>query len=286
MREKFNLTMRKIDKMVARSKEFVTETEEDNYSSTGQAGGQDNGKQMQKGGSGKKSFNVHKIMEAMEQQRKKSAQIFKTKVLAWVMALFWVMIGHFYASTFILWSASLLHKEVISTGQILRKDAEIKFSWLDVYWYMVGTYIAIPYVFLRRSITETLIFESWTIKMVLYQYHSLISQSLFFIGAFLTMIKLNRGFVKYQMRRTLWTMVSLGYVFMLSTVQIYNLYQGYIWVVCPILCVRFNGFMIKTIYNSRSQKHEPIHKFLPERDRTSIIIAFFATCVFAWWISG
>ena len=68
------------------------------------------------------------------------------------------------------------------------------------------------------------------------------------------MIKLNRGFVKYQIRRTLWTSVSLGYVFMLSTVQIYNLYQGYIWVVCPILCVRFNGFMIKLVYNNRSRK--------------------------------
>ena len=54
--------------------------------------------------------------------------------------------------------------------------------------------------------------------MVLYQYHSLISSTLFIIGGFLLIIKLNRGFVKYQMRRTLWTTVSLLYVFMLSTV--------------------------------------------------------------------
>lgn len=41
---------------------------------------------------------------------------------------------------------------------------------------------------------------------------------LFIIGIFCTMVKLNRGFVKYQIKRTLLTGVSLGYVFMLSTV--------------------------------------------------------------------
>ena len=60
--------------------------------------------------------------------------------------------------------------------------------------------------------------------MLLYHYHSLISSILFMIGGSILVIKLNRGYVKYQMRRTLWTTVSLLYVFMLSTVQIYNLY--------------------------------------------------------------
>jgi len=83
------------------------------------------------------------------------------------------------------------------------------------------------------------------------------------LGMLLLMIKLNRGFVKYQMRRTLWTTVSLCYVFMLSTVQIYNLYQGYIWVIVPLLSVRINALITKLIHENRSKKKTPILKYLP-----------------------
>ena len=85
-------------------------------------------------------------------------------------------------------------------------------------------------------------------QVLLYQYHTLFSSTLCLIGLFLLMIKLNRGFVKYQMRRTLWTTVSLLYVFCLSTVQIYNLYKGYIWVIVPLLSVRVNAWVIKLIH--------------------------------------
>lgn len=88
------------------------------------------------------------------------------------------------------------------------------------------------------------------------------------------------------MRRTLWTTASLLYVFMLSTVQIYNLYQGYIWVVVPLLSVRVNAWFTKMIHSSRSEKKTPIHKYLPTKDRTSVIVSFFLTGVFAFFLSG
>lgn len=100
----------------------------------------------------------------------------------------------------------------------------IAFSWLDWYWYAVGAYICIPYAFLRRNITESLEINSDFVQIFLYQYHTFISSVFLLVGALILMIKLNRGYVKYQMRRTLWTTCSLLYVFMLSTVQIYNLY--------------------------------------------------------------
>ena len=71
----------------------------------------------------------------------------------WIVACFWVLCGHFYCAIFILWSASVLHKEVISMGEIMRKEQEIAFSWLDLYWYLVGAFICIPYAFLRKNIT-------------------------------------------------------------------------------------------------------------------------------------
>ena len=170
----------------------------------------------------------------------------------WFLASFWIMCGHFYCAIFILWSASVLHREVISMGHILQKERQIAFSWLDWYWYAVGAYICIPYAFLRRNILESLVINNEAVQLVLYQYHSLISSVLFMIGGFLLAIKLNRGYVKYQMRRTLWTTVSLLYVFMLSTVQIYNLYQGYIWVLVPLMSVRINTSATKLIHQNRS----------------------------------
>lgn len=171
-------------------------------------------------------------------------------------------------------------------GFILQKEKQIKISWLDWYWYAVGAYICIPYAFLRRKMLESFVINSNTLQLVLYDYHSLISSVLFMIGLGILIIKLNRGYVKYQMRRTLWTTFSLLYVFMLSTVQIYNLYQGYIWVLLPLLSVRFNAWIIKLVHQNRSQKKTPIHKYLPSQDRTSVIFAFFMTGIFAFWLSG
>ena len=73
---------------------------------------------------------------------------------------------------------------------------------------------------------------------------------------------------------------------MLSTVQIYNLYQGFIWVVVPFTCVRFNGWVTKVIHLNRSKKQPPIHKYLPRKDRTSVIIACIMTALFAYVLTG
>ena len=54
----------------------------------------------------------------------------------------------------------------------------------------------------------------------------------------------------------------------------------------PLVCVRFNGFMIKLFNNCRPEKAEPIHKYLPERDLKSIGIALLATVFFTFWLSG
>jgi len=87
-----------------------------------------------------------------------------------------------------------------------------------------------------------------------YQYHGLICQLLVFIGICILFFKMNRGFVKYQMRRTVWSFAILIYIFMLSTVQIYNVYMGIIWVVVPLLSVRFNVFLTRQIHNYRPNR--------------------------------
>ena len=61
----------------------------------------------------------------------------------------------------------------------------------------------------------------------------------------------------------MWVFITLGYVFMLSFVQIYNLYVAYIWVICPILSVRANSFVTKRIFNYSSLRKDSMHKYLP-----------------------
>ena len=236
----------------------------------------------------KLNFNVRQMMQTIQEQKAKNLKVLAFKLLMGLIASLQVFIGHFYCACCIIGSASMLHMEVISLGHVLRKDNKINvFHWLDLYWYVIGAYICLPIVFLRRSLIENdVYFQSDLLTLFLYQYHSLISQVSIMVGLMLTVVKLNRGYVKYQLKRTLWTISSLGYVFMLSTVQIYNLYQGYIWVVVPISCVRFNGWVTKQIHLNRSKKKAPIHKYLPKKDKTSIIVACILTGLFAYIITG
>ncbi len=191
-----------------------------------------------------------------------------------------VLIGHFYCALFVIWSASYFWKETIQLSRVVTKDQQIAFHWVDWYWYLVGFYVCIPYAFNRNKINTI---ESKTIHFWLYQYHSLISQIVIYFGIAITIMKLNRGYIKYQLRRQMWSFVALGYVFMISTVQIYNLYQGYIFVLCPLICVRFNSW----IKNYHAYKTKALKDYyLPRNDPIGFIIALVATGVCAFIISG
>ena len=54
----------------------------------------------------------------------------------------------------------------------------------------------------------------------------------------------------------------------------------------PLLSVRTNAWVIKVIHQNRSEKKTPILKYLPTKDRTSVIVGFFATGLFAYVITG
>ena len=120
------------------------------------------------------------------------------KIIGWMLITPLVLMGHFYCTIFILTSASYFYKEVLSMFRVLRKEKEIEMNWLDWYWYAIGAYACLPYAFNRNKIYTI---ESKTIQTFFYQYHSLICQILIFTGISLTVFKLNRGFVKYQLRR-------------------------------------------------------------------------------------
>lgn len=77
---------------------------------------------------------------------------------------------------------------------------------------------------------------------------------------------------------------------MLSTVQIYNLYIAYIWVIGPILCVRANSFVTKRIFmalsESKNYEKNQVHKYLPNMDAFSLTVGFITTGMFAFLLAG
>ena len=124
-------------RFLERSKKYTTETE--THSS-------DANIRLNKDGTPntKSRFNARRVLEQMEIKRKASQSQFLAKLSTWFLACCLIFAGHFYCAMFILWSASMLHREVISMGNILQKEQHIAFSWLDWYWYAVGAYICIP----------------------------------------------------------------------------------------------------------------------------------------------
>ena len=137
-------------RILERSKKYMTETEEPSSGSAKEEA------RLNKDGSlnTEKRFNVRNIVSKLKENQRKNSRIFLTKVMMWLLPCLMVFMGHFYCAIFILWTASMLHMEVIQMGNVMQKDHEIKYSWLDVYWYAVGAYICIPYAFLRRKLTE------------------------------------------------------------------------------------------------------------------------------------
>ena len=106
-------------KLLERSKKYLTETEENSSEA------QDDKIRLKKDGTPntKSRFNARKILANMEEQRQKNQKLFLTKMWTWSVACLGIFSGHFYCAIFILWSASVLHKENLTMGHLsLRKE--------------------------------------------------------------------------------------------------------------------------------------------------------------------
>ena len=104
--------MDKMIKFLERSKKYTTETEENSSEAT---------IRLNKDGtpSTKSRFNARRILAKIAFERKQNQHMFLVKLSTWSLAVLPIFCGHFYCAIFILWSASILHKEVISMGHIL-----------------------------------------------------------------------------------------------------------------------------------------------------------------------
>lgn len=205
------------------------------------------------------------------------------------MAAFFILVGHFYCALFFTLSSLLFFSEVQQFNRDVQKDAVIKMHRLDQFWYLTGCYICFPFAFQRNKIFAI---ESKTIHLVLFQYHDIVVIALIGIGFLLTIMKLNRGYIKYQIKRQMWSILMLAYMLLLLSVQIYNLYNGYIFVICPIMCLFINSVVKNRIFKGKAYREQLIEakenkrEFQPRNDPIGFAVAFLATGVFAFVASG
>ena len=167
----------------------------------------------------------------------------------------------------------MLYRDSLTLSRVLTKDNQIAFHFLDWYWYCCGAFASLPYAFNRNKIYTI---ESKTIQFVFYEYHTGIVYLLAMIGFALTIMKCNRGYVKYQLRRQVFAFMTLLYVFVLSMAQIFNLYMGYIFFLCPILSVRFNLFL----------RDRLLRRFSAEHWNFLFVCNLVATAIFCFVLSG
>lgn len=149
----------------------------------------------------------------------------------------------------------------------------------------------IPNVFLRRVLVEDAIPSNSLLHYILYDYHRLISFSLFMLGLLLFVWSLERGSYRYQFQRFAWSLLALIFVCSVPTTISYNVYKGIFWFIFPQFCVitndccayAFGFFFGKT----------PLIKLSPKKTwegflggmLCTYLLAFFVSMV-QWWSIG
>lgn len=88
-----------------------------------------------------------------------------------------------------------MYKEIISLKRREDKDKKNLFSWIDWYYFGVFAFFLIPKLFLRRILIEHTIdpHPQSLLYKVLYDYHNLISYSLFVFGILMFVLSLQKG---------------------------------------------------------------------------------------------
>lgn len=121
------------------------------------------------------------------------------------------------------------------------------------------------------------------LDIVLYQYRPLIGTIMILIGSIAILISLKRGFSKAMLRKVLWSIIVILFVFIFSFIQIYNLYKAVYWVVFPLLCVPINGIFASLIGVSFGRT--PLNKNLPEKTLEGYIGGIVLTGIWAFFVS-
>jgi phosphatidate cytidylyltransferase len=96
------------------------------------------------------------------------------------------------------------------------------------------------------------------------------------------LINLKRGFSKALLRKVLWTIIVILFVFVFSFIQIYNLYKAVYWVVFPLLCVPVNGLFASIIGVTFGKT--PLNKNLPDKTLEGYLGGLLLTGLWAFFV--
>ena len=118
---------------------------------------------------------------------------------------------------------------------------------------------------------------------MLYQYRPLIGSIMILIGSIAILISLKKGFSKALLRKVLWTLIVILFVFVFSFIQIYNLYKAVYWVVFPLLSVPLNGIFAGLIGISLGKT--PLNKNLPDKTLEGYLGGLVLTGIWAFFVN-
>ncbi|KAI8904450.1 phosphatidate cytidylyltransferase [Gorgonomyces haynaldii] len=177
---------------------------------------------------------------------------------------------------------ALVYREVISIGIIGSK--ELKLPWFrSLHWYFLLStnyflygesiiYFYKPYVFVDAFLTP------------LATHHRFISFSLYIIGFVFFVIKLKKGYYKFQFAQFSWTHMALLLVVFQSHFIINNVFEGLIWFVLPLSMVIMNDVM--AYFFGFFFGRTPLITLSPKKTWEGFIGGFASTMVFGFFFSA
>jgi len=137
-----------------------------------------------------------------------------------------IYLGNFYCALLVFFIIMAIFSELINIETYVERNKETKF-YIFLAWYL---YVTCTYFFYLRQIQEKLVYlKSVKVFMGLIKYHNLIGFFAYFLGFFIFIFSLTRGYYKYQFRSFAYIHIILLIFSISSSLIISNIFNGLIW---------------------------------------------------------
>jgi hypothetical protein len=137
-----------------------------------------------------------------------------------------IYLGNFYCALLVFFIIMSIYSELINIETYVERNKETKF-YIFIAWYL---YFICTYFFYLRQIQEKLVYlNAIKVFIGLIKYHNLIIFFAYFLGFFIFIFSLTRGYYKYQFRSFAYIHIVLLIFSISSSLIISNIFNGLIW---------------------------------------------------------
>lgn len=148
--------------------------------------------------------------------------------------------GHLYCAILVLALSFISFKEIIHLKRKDEKESKILFNWIDKYYFGTLCFTVLPQFLLLSKKLRDSIQRDNVLRVLLDEYHEIISYFLFIFGILFFVISLEKSSLRYHFKRLTWTLITLFVVFAFPWPIFYNIYKGLFWFAVPHAIVAIN----------------------------------------------